>query len=116
MTFSAFWSEQIRKEAKKAAERAWNKALKEATAEEILAGWRRSRDHYSTRERQFIPLPSTWLNQGRWMDEYGDEPSAKEWYDRRHTPRCSQCKVEGVNLIGEQGKCHDCYYGLRVVK
>lgn len=45
-----------------------------ATPEEIIAGLKRCREQWKTEnykwkdDGKFIPMPSTWLNQGRWMD------------------------------------------------
>lgn len=48
-----------------------------ATPEEIIEGLKRSRELWEIKgvgkygwkdDGKFIPLPTTWLNQGRWMD------------------------------------------------
>lgn len=66
--FADFWEVYPRRVARAAALKAWAKALKTATAEEIIAGARR----YAAdpgREAQFTAYPATWLNAGRWDDE-----------------------------------------------
>lgn len=70
--FEAWWTEYPRKEAKAAALKAYAKAHKQVGAEALRLGleanlmlWRAER-----RERQYLPHPSTWLNQGRWADEH----------------------------------------------
>jgi len=73
-TFADFWKAYPRKVAKKAALKAWTRALREgATPEAILdalARWRRS-GQFPT-DMQYVPHPTTWLNQGRWEDEYDE--------------------------------------------
>ncbi len=70
--FGEFWSEYPRKVAKIAASKAFEKALTQASAEEIMAGLKAFNDHLEKhpRERQYIPHCTTWLNQGRWADEH----------------------------------------------
>lgn len=64
--FAEFWQAYPRKVGKLAAQRAYAKALKIATAEQILATVRRVQ---WSPEVRFIPHPASWLNSGRWMDE-----------------------------------------------
>lgn len=75
MMFEAFWKLYPRKVGKFAAQKSWKK-LTSQQRQEIL-------DHLPERiktDRQwlknngeFIPHPTTFLNQGRWMDEYDAE-------------------------------------------
>ena len=66
MTFEAFWESYPRKVGKIAAEKSYMKAVKQHGAATILSGL--SRYKTSLPEKQFIPHPSTWLNQGRYLD------------------------------------------------
>ena len=71
--FAAFYAAYPRHDGKIAAEKAYRRALQRATADEIdvgLAGYRFSADP------QFIPLPATWLNQGRWESRGHAPPAA----------------------------------------
>jgi hypothetical protein len=70
-TFDDFWVVYPRKIGKKAARKAWDTALKDASADEIVAGAKRYRD-WPSREARYTTHPTTWLNQGRWDDELGD--------------------------------------------
>jgi hypothetical protein len=66
--FSEWWAQYPKREAKINAMKAYGKARKLASAEDILAGlerWKRT----MPQDRQFQPLPASWLNAGRWMDE-----------------------------------------------
>lgn len=67
--FEAFWLKYPRRVAKIAARNSWNRARKLATDDEIMAGVQRLLEHLPDDVR-FIPHPTTWLNQGRWDDEY----------------------------------------------
>lgn len=71
--FERFWKEYPRKVSKPAALRAW-KGLKAdaALADRIIADVKRRCDtEWKGQEIQFIPHPSTYLNQRRWEDETG---------------------------------------------
>ena len=58
-----------RRVGKLAAMKAYQKALTVATAAEILAGVEEYLKHLPE-DVQFIAHAATWLNQGRWMDDY----------------------------------------------
>ena len=66
--FDRFWSVYPRKAGKQDAQRSFERALKVATLNEILAGAQKYADD-PNRVAQFTAHPSTWLNQGRWSDE-----------------------------------------------
>lgn len=84
--FESFWSKYPRKVGKPPALRAYIKALKRATAPQILAGlmkhigceqWTKDKGH-------FIPHASTWLNRDGWDDESQlPEDAAAEWHETR---------------------------------
>ena len=75
--FDRFWSAYPRKVGKGDARRAWSKALKKASAGEIIA---RAEQYAWPEDRQFIPHPATWLNAERWTDELV-QPTADEMTD-----------------------------------
>ncbi len=70
--FDSFWEAYPKKKAKEAAKKAWMKLKPSAELfEEIMqavAEQKKSADWIKD-NGQFIPYPSTWLNQGRWSDE-----------------------------------------------
>lgn len=77
MTFDDFWRSYPRRVAKLAARTAWDKAVRMATPDEIIAGARRYAVWLADGDG-WKPLPahpSTWLNQGRWMDELDSKPA-----------------------------------------
>lgn len=83
--FSEFWAIYPRRQAKAAAVKAWNKAVKRADVEVILEAAARYRDD-PQREPQFTAHPSTWLNQDRWEDEPLPAPSSPGYSGRGYDP------------------------------
>lgn len=74
--FQAFWLRYPRKVGRLEAFRQYVKARKLASAEEILAGLERYRQHLPE-ELRFVPHARTWLYQGRWDDQYEELPKPK---------------------------------------
>lgn len=70
-TFEHFWEVYPRKIAKKTAKISWLKSIKMTKPDVIIAGLERSKlsSQWMKDDGQFIPHPSTWLNQERWTDE-----------------------------------------------
>ena len=67
-TFAFFWKVYPLKVGKQAAAKAWQNAIKKATAQEILAGaYRYAND--PNRHPSYTAHASTWLNAGRWADD-----------------------------------------------
>lgn len=92
--FETFWQSYPRKIAKLAAMKAYQKARMVATAEDILKGVEVYKQHLSP-DPQFICHATSFLNQGRWMDEYeapkAKQPSDANWWDecaRVHSGTC----------------------------
>lgn len=63
--FDAFWEKYPRKVSKPTARKAWERACKRASPEQIIQGLER---YQFSAERKYIPHPSTWLNGDRWND------------------------------------------------
>jgi hypothetical protein len=75
--FDSFWSEYPKKVGKDDARKAWKKRkVSQALAEQMIAAVRvqRGSQQWAKDGGQYIPNPSTWINQGRWQDE---APAAK---------------------------------------
>lgn len=77
LNFESFWTEYPRKVGKLGAQKAYTKALKSSSHEDIMSGLARALPTWATTEIKYIPHPQTWLNQGRWMDEAGPPDSDK---------------------------------------
>lgn len=72
--FETFWKAYPKKTGKAAALRSWKKIkVTEKLYQIILSAIEqaKSSDQWKRDNGQFIPFPATWLNQGRWDDEYG---------------------------------------------
>ena len=93
MSFDEFWQRYPRKEAKKAARKAWTKAVKVAPVYEIMAGL----DRYIEKKPAWKDWmhPATFLNGERWSDEYERAPEPKP----SPTERGSTVYVQGKGFI-----------------
>lgn len=101
--FSEFWNVYPHRVGKIAAEKAFAKALKLATAEQIIDGVR-----YYKRTKpswQSWAYPCSWLNAGRWMDEgpAAEELAIYEWHCP-HTPGCSARNACYIKSALEAGR------------
>lgn len=67
--FPYWYSCYPRKVGREAAKKAFDKALKKIGYEELVVATLRYSQDPNLPEKQFIPHPATWLNQGRWDDE-----------------------------------------------
>jgi 5-methylcytosine-specific restriction endonuclease McrA len=68
--FEEFYATYPRHVGRKAAEKAWLKAIKDgADAPEILAGAKRYADERRGQDPRFTKYPASWLNGGHWEDE-----------------------------------------------
>lgn len=69
--FQNFWKAYPRKEAKAAADKVWKRRKLDRIADQIIADVvARVADPGQWRDVKFIPLPTTYLNQRRWEDEW----------------------------------------------
>ncbi len=69
LEFNEFYKNYPRHEGRGQALKAYLTARKKASAEILLAGSIRAREKYGDTEAKYIPLPATWLNGERWLDE-----------------------------------------------
>ncbi len=68
--FDAFWDAYPRHVGKLDARHAWDRAVKRVKPKVLIDGATRfANDPNLPLDKNFIPHPSTWLNQGRWDDE-----------------------------------------------
>lgn len=71
--FDLWYAAYPRHEGRGQAERAYRAARKKADADALLAGAKAAAGRYSGSEKRFIPMPATWLNGERWLDDPADE-------------------------------------------
>lgn len=69
MEFDKFWTQYPRKVGKIAGKKAFDKAIKLTTLEQLLSGIELLKRETAGKEIEFIPHPATWLTAGRWDDE-----------------------------------------------
>lgn len=68
-SFNQFWEAYPRKEAKAAARKAWQK-IKQKDYEQIISDIAmRKNNNWKGKDKQYIPLPASYLNGKRWNDE-----------------------------------------------
>ena len=82
--FAEFWKSYPRKVGKGAALKAWGKIKSKAdTLQAILKAiaWQCTSDQWTKDGGQFIPHPSTWLNEQRWLDEAPAQAAAPIPFD-----------------------------------
>jgi hypothetical protein len=86
--FDRWYAIYPRKEAKTAARRAFAKARKSVDMDTLMTALGRYVDSVKGKDRQFIALPASWLNAGRWEDEYAPPaqqslvPAGYAWFNR----------------------------------
>jgi hypothetical protein len=89
LTFDRFWESYPRKVGKLAAQKAYEKARRQASAEQLMAGLELYREHLPD-DVQYIPHAATWLNQGRWLDEYEDAVTVSKLAEDRRRAKVMQ--------------------------
>lgn len=67
--FEAFWKAYPKKTGKGAALKAWSKNKPPLAACLEALAWQVRTEQWTKDQGQFIPHPTTWLNQSRWQDE-----------------------------------------------
>jgi uncharacterized protein YdaU (DUF1376 family) len=79
--FELFWYHYPKKVGKEAARKAWKKLKPDGFLCEQMntaLAWQKQSDQWQKDGGQFIPNPSTYLNQGRWLDQQMEKPAAKK--------------------------------------
>jgi hypothetical protein len=89
--FAEFYMAYPRKVGKDAARRSYERVVRKIGPDVLLAAARRYSADPNLPEKQFIPHPATWLNQGRWEDEplpprAGGTPPPDSWNGLRELP------------------------------
>lgn len=69
--FEQFWQAYPKRSAKIAARKAFDRAIRLTTLETMLTAlaWQKLQPQWLKDGGAYIPLPTTWLNQGRWDDQ-----------------------------------------------
>lgn len=107
--FQVFWDAYPRKVGKLHAVKAYAKARTLASADEILAGV----ETYKIHKPDYCDYahPASWLNAGRWMDEYDAplvQPSASDaWFtecQQLHNGQCGGSLRHRTRMLIDTGK------------
>jgi hypothetical protein len=88
--FESFWSAYPRKQGKGAARKAWKKLSEPATKLKLILealSWQKETAQWKKENGQYIPMPATYLNQDRWLDEKPKQSTSgiggEEWMKTR---------------------------------
>ena len=101
--FAEFWAIYPRKVGKGAARKAWNKARKTATTEQIVVACNLSASVRRNQDPQYTAHPATWLNAERWLDDVNtQEPETPELEIPRWEP-CSKCNNGWLYFTDDKG-------------
>ena len=82
--FAEFWTHYPRKAGKAAAVKAFTKAAKKHSTDDILFGLSQQIEAMRARDPQFIPHAATWLNAERWNDE-PEQPTGPDHQAQTYT-------------------------------
>ncbi|QDG65827.1 hypothetical protein NIBR502772_06000 [Pseudarthrobacter sp. NIBRBAC000502772] len=74
--FDTFWAQYPRKVGKIAGKKAFDKAIRLTSLEQLLSGVELLKRETAGKELEFIPHPASWLTAGRWDDEPSTKPAA----------------------------------------
>jgi hypothetical protein len=97
LDFDLFWKEYPKKEGKPSAVKSWNKQNPPLAA--VLAALKVHKGLRQWQDYQYIPYPSTWLNNRRWEDEIPAE-FVKETKPQ-HQRDMLQVMKEGMRNVGK---------------
>ena len=113
--FEKFWEAYPRKVGKQVAAKAYDRARKMTSLDNMLSAIERQK-HSSQWKKDngaYIPHPATWLNQGRWEDEktvVETERPRKEITDIKQCPKCGSFDIRRSL---DYGICDYCGCGFR---
>lgn len=100
--FDEFWEAYPKKVGKKAALASWKKVKPDTELFDkimMAIGRAKATEQWQRENGRFIPNPTTWLNQGRWDDEYEDGPmngiNSKHFDGHNQEPATSSPGSEG---------------------
>ncbi len=95
MSFEEFWTLYPKKTGKRAAEKSWQEKLSKQEQIDCISHLEKrvgSDLQWTVDKGKFIPMPTTFLNQGRWMDSY-DTLRSEAFVKKSDAPTiCSGCR------------------------
>lgn len=104
VAFEEFWKNYPRKVGKAAAKKSWLKKPPDLATVIAALEWQSKQEQWTRGGGQFIPHPSTWLNQERWADE---KPPTEEKTPEDYVPEFMQLgftkfRRKMTDLLGEE--------------
>jgi hypothetical protein len=107
MNFNEFYSLYPRKQGRRAAEKSWDR-LTHNEQEDAFNALANHLEYWKLKqtEKDFIPHPATWLNQGRWEDELDMEVKKVKkpelpWYSSEELTMRKAQEVAITPYVGE---------------
>jgi hypothetical protein len=114
--FDTFWESYPKKADKRAAQKAFVKAVKRAEAETIIDGAQRYADD-PNRKPEFTKYPATWLNADAWANEPMAAPTpVNEWGKPLRPPAevpDARAWVKSMHELGEHWECRKGEFGCK---
>lgn len=113
--FAEFWKAYPRREGKAKAREAFANAVTNGAKPEILVSAAARYASYNTRaktELKYIAHPTTWLNQERWEDDYGNGAGSGGQPPPALPPHCGLCDLPDRTVELPDGAiayCPDCH-------
>ena len=116
MSFDEFWAIYPRRVARKAAMKAFDKAVKDDGLDAVMSGARKQAEYWekAKTEGKFIPHATTYLNQGRYLDppSIDDNPectldphTVMRWHEKfRKDPKLVPQDMRRMLNLGEYAK------------
>jgi len=108
--FDEFWKVWPKRVGKRAAQNAYERALKRASHEQILQGAQEIAALWmlmSEQDRQYVPYPERWLNADRWADEREQQPQVTAVKAPRPDDNCPVCEGFGWVTIDQDANIMD---------
>ena len=104
--FEQWWNIYPKRVNRKAAQKAWKTATKTTSPQAIIEATRQqiaTPGSPLSREDIYIPMPSSWLNAGSHLDQYGTTEPARP-YDQPTRHHCNRCDSTGhITKTDEKG-------------
>ena len=107
MSFNEFYAMYPRKQSRKAAEKSWQR-LSSQEQQDALEALPNHLEYWKLKqtEKDFIPHPATWINQGRWEDELDMEVKKNKkpelpWYSSEELTKAKAQEVQCPAYAGE---------------
>lgn len=107
--FDEFYARYPRKVGKPNARKAYAKALKLATHDDIMFGLSQQLASMEAKDKQFIPHPATWLNREGWADE-PEEPTSKAGNGAGSASQPNEARSRAMRAAESYGKRGACSF------